>query len=395
MRRRIIRIIFLVCSLCIASRVLSQVHYIDEKIVSLTALGYGKDVGDTKLNAMKSGVEAIVRDMLSTPDERAKFDRQRNAFLMDADKYVSDFTIKRKIEQKGIHNGEKYHLTMMLEMNVNKEQIQQSLEAQHIVVTSSELRKSLDNFTIMPYVDEKKSSPAFSEKKDIAYARIGSFLQSQHIPFIGEEEIKNIESNEEVIALEKSSSAQGGEDDILIQLARNTRADFYIKIVGHVEETPVEGVPCVKVSASITVYTVMTGENMASQTGFSRLISLSSKENSIAAGIEEAVNSAMPDIMNRMRQFWKDYVKDGRPYKLVFYDFNFNELAGIRQALNELSPQIKLHQKIGNLTAFIVWYKGPLDTLLFEVPGRIDLKLKEDPVILGNTLRFFKNLRKK
>jgi len=282
---------------------------------------------------------------------------------------------------------------MTLELRINRKDLRKALEDRKIIPTAKELRRKLDNFTLMPYVDEEKSSWSFFIKKDLVYAKIGSFLQGQQIPFIGEEEIKKIEANEEMIALEKSASIEKGEEDLFLQLARNTQADFYIKVVGHVNESQVEGATCYKVSISITVFTVMTGENIASQTGYSRPLSLSSEGASISAGIEDAVNGTMPDIMNKLTVFWKEYVKEGRPYKLLFYDYDFGEFAEIRRILKDMVSRVKLLQKAGNVISFLVWYSGALDDLLFELPGRMELNLKEDPVILGNTLRFFRKTR--
>jgi hypothetical protein len=389
--KRITCLILLVVSVTGLS--FSQVMNRDEKTVSVIAQGWGKKVGDTRMSAMESGVETVINDMLTTPEEKTKFQEQKEAFLVNAEKYVFDYKIKRKILQKGKRNGKKYKMIMTLELVINKEGLRKDLEDRQIIRTFKELRKQLDQFTIMPYVDEQKSSHAFMVKKDLVYAKIGSFLQNRHIPFIGEEEIKKVEANEEIIAFEKSASADIGEEDLLLQMARNTMADFYIKIVGHVEESPVEGVNCFKVSISITVYTVMTGENIASQTGYSRPLSLSSADASISASIEEAINSSMDDIMAKLHLFWKDYVKEGRPYKLVFYDYDFSEFANIRRVLKEMASQVKLLKKVGNIVSFMVWYKGSPDDLLFEVPGRIELNLKEEPAILGNTLRFFRKPR--
>lgn len=381
---------FIICILFIITAAFSQLRYIDEKNVAVTVQGWGKEVGDVKMNAMQNGVETVVLDMLSTPEEKIKFQEQKETILTVANRFVFNYSIKRKLLEKGIHNGKKYKMSMTLELLINKEELRKELENRAIIQTAAEVRKKLDNFTIMPYVDEQKSSLAFSVRKDMVYAKIGSFLQNQHIPFISEEEIKNIEANEEMIALEKSASANSGEEDLLLQLARNTMADFYIKIIGHIDETKVERVSCFKVSISVSVYTVMTAENIASQTGYSRPLSLSSEDASISAGIEEAMNGSMPNIMNKLFLFWKDYIKEGRPYKLVFYDYDFNEFAGIRRMLNEMSPQVKLLKKVGNIASFLVWHTSPLDELLFEVPGRMELNLKEDPIILGNTLRFFR-----
>lgn len=385
---------FLLLIVCVASFSFPQTMSQDEKTVLVTAQGWGKKEGDTRMNAMRTGVEAVIRDMLSTPEERTKFREQKEAFLAEAEKYVIDYDIKRKMRQRLKRNGKKYKMTMTIELRINKEELRKALEDRDLIQASSELRRRLDNFTLMPYVDEEKSHPYFTEKKDLVYARIGSFLQNQHIPFIGEEEIKNIEANEEIIALGKSTSTDEGEEDLLLQLARCTKADFYIKIVGHVEGTLVAGESCKKVSISVTAYTVMTAENIASQTGYSELLCLSSKDASISVGIEQAVNSTMHDIMDKLRLSWKDYVKGGRPYKLVFYDFEFSEFAKIHHVLKEdMALRVKLLKKAGNIASFIVWYNGPLADLLFEVPGKVGLKLKEDPAILGNTLRFFRENR--
>lgn len=370
----------------------------DEKHVLVVARGWGKKVSGTKLNAERNGVESLVNDMLTTEEERANFRDKKKMVLAEADKYVQNYRIKQKIKQSGKHRGKKYKLIMTLELKINKEELRKDLVTYGIILSSKALKESLDNFTIMPFVDEKKSSPEFSEKKDQVYARIGSYLQNQDISYIGEEEIRNIQANEELIALDRSSSADMGEEDLLLQLARNTKADFYIKVVGIVEESYTHGNAGYKTGIAITAYTVMTGETIASQTGHSPAYSLSSRGTSVSAGIEKAVDGAMHDIINNMRRFWKNYIKDGKPYKLIFYDFSFNELRKIRNMLKEMNPdgRLKMDKKAGNMASFTIWYKGQKDDLLFEVPGRLDelrLPLKEDPDFIGNTIRFFRGMK--
>lgn len=373
--------------------IFAQIIPIDEKTVKVTVLGRGRNVEDAKHDAMRNAVDLVVSDMLTMQDEMMKYQQNKDVILGDADKYmVGDYVFKGKTTKKGVYRGKKYKVTIKLELKINKEMLRKDLEMAGVIKSSKDLRKQLDNFSIMPYVDEKKSSPVFVAKKDLVYAKISSYLQNQHIPTIGEEEIKKIEQNEEIINLEKSSAADNGEEDLMLQMARNTNADFYIKVVGHVEEAVTEGMRAIKVSVSIGAYTVMTGEHIADQTGYSKPLSLSSKDASISAGIEEAINSAMDDIMNKLRLFWKDYVADGRPYKLVFYDYKFSELAKIRRVLKQMTNRVKLGRKAGNVASFIIWYKGQIDDLLFEIPGRIELNLKEDPVVLGNTIRFFRKV---
>ncbi|MCP4155813.1 MAG: hypothetical protein GY757_49265 [bacterium] len=382
--------IFCLIILCTIGTAFSQGLSRADNTISLTARGWGKNRAETKLDAIKRGVETVVLDMLTTTEEKQNFREKGKLILEDANKYIFDYKIKRTIKEKGKLREKKYNWTMTLKLKIKIGELRKDLEFNGIILSSKELMKKLYNFKIMPYVDEKKSSPGFVSKKDIVYAKIGAYFQNHHIPFIGEEEIRKSESNEEIIALDKSFSANLGEEDLLLQLARNTRADFYIKIVGHIDETQFEGIAGVKTSISITIYTVMTAENIASQTGYSPSYSLSSRALSVSAGIEKAISSSMHDIINKMRLFWKDYAKGGRPYQVILYDYSLGEFARIRRVLKEMVTQIRLDKKVGNVTSFTVWYKKPLEELLFELPARVELNQKEDPIIIGNTVRFFR-----
>lgn len=378
--------------LCIISInfIFSQIVPIDEKTVKVTARGYGEEVGDTKRIAFENGVDLVISDMLTMQQERMKYQQNKEVILKEAEKYVNDYSIKKKMKADGEYRGEDYDLMMVLEIKINKEQVRKDLVTMGVIKSSKDLRKQLDNFSIMPTIDKKDSSEAFIKNNDMVHAKIASYLQNQHISVIGEEEIKSIEQNEEIINLTKSEAGMEGEEDLMLQMARNTNADFYIKVTGKVEKAMKEGFKGFKVSISISAYTVMTGEHIASQTGYSKVYTLSSKDASISAGIEESINSVMDDIMNKLRLFWKDYVEGGRPYKLVFYDYPFGELAKIRRVLKQMSDRVKLAKKAGNVASFIIWYDCQVDDLLFEVPGRVNLNLKEDPTVLGNTIRFFR-----
>lgn len=390
MKKVIVLIIFTVC---IVNLSFPQIRVIDEKSVSVTVQGWGKKVSDTKTYAFKRGVELVALDMMSAKDEIANYENRKNEILENADKYiVMPYRITQKLKQKGKRQGKKYALIMTLELTIHKERLRNDLVDKGFIASTKELRRQLDNFSLMPYVDERKSSREITQKKDTVYNRIASYLQNQGIPIIGEEEIKNVEETQEVIALTQSSSADIGEEDVMLQIARNTNADFYVKVVGHVEEVSVEGTSCFKVDVAVSVYAVMTGEHIASQTGYSPAYSLSSRSTSVSAGIEVALDSTMHSIIKNLRRFWKDYVKDGKPYKLLFYDYSFGEIAKIRRVLKEMEKvgRIKLDKRVGNLTSFITWYNGTVEDLLFDVPGRIELNLKKDPEKIGNNVYFFR-----
>ncbi|TYB31818.1 MAG: hypothetical protein FXF47_02180 [Candidatus Mcinerneyibacterium aminivorans] len=386
MKKKLFVILFL---LLFTGLTIPQIIPVDEKTVKVTARGYGNNEDETKKVAFENGLDMLISDMITMTEERMKYQQNQNSIMKNVEKYVIKYSIKKKFKADGEYRGKDYDLIMTIEMLMNKESLRKDLETMGIIKSSKDLRSQLDNFSIMPIIDKEDSSELFINNKEIAYAKIASYLQNQHIPVIGEEEIKRVQENEEIINLTKSRELESGEEDVILQLARNTHADFYIKVAGKVEKAYKEGFSAFKVNISISSYTVMTGEHIASQTGYSQPYTLSSKDASISAGIEEAVNSTMDDIMNKLRLFWKDYVADGRPYKLVFYDYSFGELAKIRRTLKEMTNRVKLDKKAGNVASFLVWYDGQVDDLLFEIPARMDLNLNEEPAILGNTIRFF------
>jgi len=372
--------------------VMAQIEPIDEKTAWITSIGYGNKAEDTKLDAAMNAVQKYVEDLLTMQDEKQKFQQNKKVFLAQATKYIYEYSIKTNVEAKGkLPDGRSYKRTMTFKMKVNTEEIRKDLETMGIIASSKDLQKQLDNFTIMAFVDEKKSDQTFMQFKDIAETKISSYLQNQHIPTVNADEIKEVEGKRELINLMKSTVADTGEEDPILQLSRMTNADIYVKVIGRLEEMRVEGQLAYKATITINAYAVMTAEQIASQTGYSKPMSLSSKSVSVSAAIEESINSAMSDIMNKLRLFWKDYAADGKPYVIVLTDYPFAEQGQIRTVLKEISEnRIKLGKKAGNNTSFTIWYKGQIDDLVFDLPGRIEMNLKEDPSILGNTVFFFR-----
>ncbi len=383
--------IVVVALLCVSAilSVVAQIEPIDEKTAWITSIGYGNKTEDTKLDSAKNAVDKYVSDLLTMTDEKQKYQQNKVAFLAQSAKYIYEYQIKTNVESKGTTpDGRKYKKTMTFKMKVNTEEIRKDLETMGIIAGSKNLRQQLDNFTIMPYLDEEKSDATFMKYKDIAETKISSYLQNQHIPTINADEIKKVEQKKELINLVKSTAADTGEEDIMLQMSRMTNANIYIKVIGRLEKVLTKGVEGYKGTITINAFDVMTAEQIASQTGYSDVMTMTSATVSASAAIEQAVNSAMSDIMNKLRLFWKDYVADGAPYTIILKDFSFSEQGQIRNILKEMG-RIKLGKRAGNNTSFTLWYKGQLDDLVFDLPGRINFEIK-DPEILGNTVFFYR-----
>jgi len=198
-----------------------------------------------------------------------------------------------------------------------------------------------------------------------------------------------------MLAMIKGSAGQEGEEDPALQIARNTPADIFIKITARIETGDYRGNTTKKVVLTVGAYTVMTGEFIGSGQGMSEPLALSSDGASVGAGIDQAMNQAMTRVMDRLTSFWRDYTKNGRPIKLVFTDFSFGDIRWVREALQVIASDQKRLKAAGNVSEYMVWYEGSAEDLMYELYDVLmahDVPLSEDPVMISNTIRFYRKM---
>ncbi len=378
----------------LAPRARAQIEVIDEKLVRVTASGHAEK-GRRKTRernardmALRNAVEQVVNDLLRDAVEREAFANVQGDFYQDVNRYIQDYSFKKK-------NDDNKRMNVVLSVVVNKDLIQQTLVQLGVIQAAKEARRELDRFTIMPYLDEANSSPEALKYKELFYTRVRVFFEDQGIPTVGQEEVAAAESDEEYLAKVKGSVGEAGDEDPALMVARNTPADILVKITATIETGSYGGAVTKKVILTIGAYTVMTGEFIGSGDGFSEPLALSSESASVAAGIDQAMNNAMSRVMDRISSFWRDFVKEGRPIKLIFTDFDFGDIRWVRDALKTLVNDQKRLKAAGNVSEFMVWYDGSAEDLmytLYDVFQEHDVPLAEDPVLISNTIRFYKKL---
>lgn len=372
-----------------------EIKVLDEKTVMVNARGMAEGIKNKKereavafKKAKENAVLIVINDMLRSPDEKAAFDKVKDQILGDADLYIQHASYANKSN----YDKPIYQTTVELEVTIIKDVLQQKLVSLGVISSAAETRKELDRFTIMPYLDVANSSPEAAKYKDLFYTRVRIWFQDQGIPTVGEDEIKAIESDEQVLAMAKSSSGEEGQEDLVLQLARNTPADIFIKIVAQIETGSYGGATTKKVILTVGAYNALTGEFIGSGQGFSEPLALSSEGASVGAGIDQAMNNAMNDAMDSITSFWRDYTKNGRPIKLIFTDFSFGDMRWVRDALKDLATDQKRLKAAGNVDEYMVWYKGSPEDLmyqLYDVFAAHNVPLKGDPEMVANTIRFY------
>ncbi len=373
-------------------KAMAQIEVIDERTVRVQGRGWS-DEGrrDTKLAnarrmAFREAVELVVRDLLRDQTELSAFENIRSDFFSNVDHYVVDYNIVRNWE-------EGRRLNVEVSCVIRRDVISQELTAQGVLQSARETHRELDRFTIMPYVDFDNSSPEAYEFRETFYTRFRVFFEDLGIPTIGQEEAQMAEGDEEYLARMQSSTAETGQEDPALVLARNTPADIFVKITARIEHGQYGGAQTRKVVLTIGAYAVLTGEFIGSNDGMSEPYALSSPGASIAAGIDEAMNNAMPRVIDRMTAFWRDFARNGRPVKLIFLDFGFREKRALRDALQELTNEQRLIRDAGNLLEYMVWYDGSVDDLMYDLYDTAEMEtmgLARDPQLISNTIRFQK-----
>ncbi len=376
----------------LAPRSQAQIKVIDEKTVRVTGSGMAEKGRQKKREqrardaAMANAIEQVVNSIIRDQVERDAYEQVKDEFLSNYLQYVIDYKFKRKNTNNKMTN-------VLLEVVVNKDLIQQNLINLGVISAAKDVRKELDRFTIMPYLDTGGSSAEALKYKELFYTRVRVFFEDQGISTIGQDEVMAVEADEEMLAKLKSSTAEEGEEDPALQIARNTPADIFVKITTQIETGKYGGATTKKVILTIGAYMVMTGEFIGSGDGFSEPLALSSDGASVAAGIDQAMNNAMGKVMDRIQSFWRDFVKEGRPIKIILTDFGFSEVGQLRNWLQETANDQKRLKAAGNVSEYMVWFDGSAEDLMYELYEYFmdqSIPLKEDPSMISNTIRFFR-----
>ncbi|MCB2200581.1 hypothetical protein KQI63_14345 [bacterium] len=373
-----------------------SIEVLDEKTVRVESRGMVEGIKKKKerealafKKAKENAILIVINDMLRSPDEKEAFEKVKDQIMSDTDLFVQHATYL----EKSNYDKPIYQTTVRLHVTIIRDVLQQKLVALKVISSAADVRKELDRFTIMPYLDLANSSPDAAKYKELFYTRVRVFFQDQGIPTIGQDEIAAIESDEQVVAMSKSSSGEEGQEDLVLQMARNTPADVFIKISAQIESGSYGGATTKKVILTVGAYNAMTGEFIGSGQGFSEPMALSSDGASVGAGIDQAMNNAMTRVMDSVTSFWRDYTKNGRPVKLIFTDFSFGDMRWVRDALKDLAKDQKRLKAAGNVDEYMVWYDGSAEDLMYsiyDVFAANDVKLSGDPEMVSNTIRFYR-----
>jgi hypothetical protein len=280
--------------------------------VTIQATGLGRNDKDAILDLRKCAVNFVLN--LGT-DPLLNTQAAKNQFAGMAEEFFDNANINKYIswEANAVVSSVKTRLPdgkngmkITKSVRVNKKQLTDDLAAQGIVSSSRELSDAIGMPTIMviPEVPKSQTPLQVFEANPLAKhaaAVIESYLTARKYDVVVPQSIDQINEMTRM-----QGDIKSAEEDMGYQLALALGSDVYIVFSGMVYAQN-------KVTLQIKAYETTTGRLLGTETGYS-----ASRPGPAEPLVEEAINSAIDKVLQRLVNYWQDDVKKGIQYKLIF-----------------------------------------------------------------------------
>jgi hypothetical protein len=278
--------------------------------VMIQATGMGLKDKDALFDIRKCAVNFVLKlgtdPVLNTPAAKALFDGIAETFFAPGkvDKYISweADRVVSAVRGKTMDGRDGMKITKMV--RVNKKLLKDDLTAQGIITSQAELTDAVGMPTIMviPEVSKGQTPIAVLEKDPLARqgaAVIESFLTAKQYDVVVPRAVDQLN---EMTKLQGEIKAT--EEDASYELALALGSDIYIVYALTSADK--------RVSVQVRAYETTTGRLLGTETGYSAARPVPPE-----ALVEEAINSAIENVLQRITNYWQDDMKKGIQYKLV------------------------------------------------------------------------------
>jgi hypothetical protein len=280
--------------------------------VTIQATGLGKNDKAAIIDLRKCAVNFVLGlgtdPLLNTDGAKAQFNGIAEEFFdpVSVDKYISWESDKVVSALKSKLPTGKEGMKITKAVRVNKKLLTDFLVSKGIIKSREELADAIGMPTIMviPEVVKGQTPLDVFDKNPLAKhaaAVIESYLTARKYDVLVPKAADQIN---EMTKLQ--GEIKGVEEDPGYQLALALGSDVYIVFAGLVHQSN-------KVTMQIKAYETTTGRLLGTETGYS-----ASRPGPAEPLVEEAVNSAIDKVLQRLVNYWQDDVKKGIQYKLIF-----------------------------------------------------------------------------
>jgi hypothetical protein len=280
--------------------------------VTIQATGLGKNDKAAIIDLRKCAVNFVLNlgtdPLLNTDGAKAQFSGMAEEFFVpqNVDKYISWESDKVVSALKSRLPNGKEGMKITKAVRVNKKLLTDDLAAKGIIKSSGELADVIGMPTIMviPEVVKGQTPLEVFDNNPLAKhaaAVIESYLTARKYDVLVPKAVDQINEMTKL-----HGEIKGTEEDPGYQLALALGSDVYIVFAGLVHQSN-------KVTLQIKAYETTTGRLLGTETGYS-----ASRPGPAEPLVEEAINSAIDKVLQRLVNYWQDDVKKGIQYKLIF-----------------------------------------------------------------------------
>jgi hypothetical protein len=272
----------------------------------------GKNDKDAMSDLRKCAVNFVLHlgtdPLLNTVKAKASFTEMQGEFYQEttlsrylsweSDKVVS--SIKTKLS-----NG-KNGLKITKAVRVNKKLLTDDLVAKKVIVSSRELSDQIGMPTIMVVPELAKGRTPLQVLDTDPLARhaaavIESYLTARQYEVVVPNAVDQLNAQTKM-----QGEISDVDEDPAFQLAIAMGSDIYLVFAGMVYAGN-------KVSLHVKAYETTTARLLGSETGYSAV-----RIGPAEPLVEEAVNSAIDKVLQRLVNYWQEDARKGIQYKLVF-----------------------------------------------------------------------------
>ncbi|HPK40281.1 MAG TPA: DUF6175 family protein [Candidatus Cloacimonadota bacterium] len=226
--------------------------------------------------------------------------------MANINRYVSyeDTQLKSKvITNKGTE------IKIVKRFKVNKEIIRRDLENFKIIEDRQELAKAIGmpQLMVIPEVPKGKSPVDGLRNNPIlkhAASVVESHLTAKNYEVLVPQQMESINT------LADAQQMLGDRnEDLAYKLALSIGSDVYITYSGAYEKGSYN---TTKYAMNVRAYETTTGRLLGTETGYSQ-----GRQGESMASVEEAMNTAIDNVLSRIESYWREDMKNGIQYKLV------------------------------------------------------------------------------
>jgi hypothetical protein len=298
--------------------------------VTIQATGLGRNDKEAILDLRKCAVNFVLNlgtdPVLSTQAAKNQFNGIAEDFFDNANinKYVSwEANAVVSSVKTRLPNG-KDGMKITKAVRVNKKLLTDDLAAKGFISSHEDLSTAIGMPTIMviPEVPKDQTPLQVFDANPLAKhaaAVIESYLTARKYDVVVPQSVDQISQMTKL-----HGDIKGAEEDMGYQLALALGSDIYIVFAGMVYSQN-------KVTLQIKAYETTTSRLLGTETGYS-----ASRPGPAEPLVEEAVNSAIDKVLQRLVNYWQDDVKKGIQYKLIFKSLSGTINEDVKDKISDL-----------------------------------------------------------